>query len=58
MDECEELVLKTAVPRFIYKKFDFTVNEDGVTFKNTSMVLPVSLLRSTCINVIVQYAWL
>ena len=40
MDECEELVLKTAVPRFIYKKFDFTVNEDGVTFKNTSMVLP------------------
>ena len=40
MDECEELVLKTAVPRFIYKKFDFTVNEDGVAFKNTSMVLP------------------
>ena len=24
MDECEELVLKTAVPRFIYKKLDFT----------------------------------
>lgn len=40
MDECEELVLKTAVPRFIYKKLDFTVNEDGVAFKNTSMVLP------------------
>ena len=37
MDECEELVLKTAVPRFIYKKLDFTVNEDGVAFKNTSM---------------------
>ena len=40
MDECEELVLKTAVPRYIYKKFDFTVGDDGVAFKNTSMVLP------------------
>lgn len=58
MDECEELVLKTAVPRFIYKKLDFTVNEDGVAFKNTSMVLPASPLRSICINVTVQYAWL
>lgn len=40
MDECEELVLKTAVPRYIYKKFDFTIGDDGVAFKNTSMVLP------------------
>ena len=35
MNECEELVLKTAIPRYIYKKFDFTIGDEGVAFKNT-----------------------
>lgn len=58
MDECEELVLKTAVPRFIYKKLDFTVNEDGVHLRIQAWCFRASPLRNICINVTVQYAWL
>lgn len=58
MDECEELVLKTAVPRFIYKKFDLQLMKTVWHLRIQAWCFRVSLLRSTCINVIVQYAWL
>ena len=51
MDECEELVLKTAVPRFIYKKTVWHLRIQAWCFR-------ASPLRSICINVTVQYAWL
>lgn len=40
MDECEQLIMKTAVPRYIYRILGFSTGNDGVAFDNTSLVLP------------------
>lgn len=39
MKECEEQLVKTAVPRFLYKKFQISSNDDGVEVLGTNIVL-------------------
>lgn len=39
MKECEEQLVKMAVPRFLYKCFDISKYENGILIKNTDIVL-------------------
>ena len=54
MDECEELVLKTAVIRSLILQLMKTVWH----LRIQAWCFRASPLRNICINVTVQYAWL
>ena len=58
MDECEELVLKTAVQDLFIRSSILQLMKTVWHLRIQAWCFRVSLLRSTCINVIVQYAWL
>ena len=40
LDECEEVLLSIARPRFIYKIFDIEAEQEGVKVLNTNLVMP------------------
>lgn len=39
MDECEEMVLETAIPRYTYRVLDFAETEDGILFPEPNLLL-------------------
>jgi len=40
LDECEEVLLSIAKPRFVYKVFDIETVQEGVKVLNTNLVMP------------------
>ncbi len=45
MDECEEELLLSAIPRYVYRCFDLVDEENGIRLDNTNLVLTGNSIR-------------
>lgn len=39
LDDCEQEIIKTAIPKYLYKQFPITFTQEGVQVENTSLLL-------------------
>ena len=45
LDECEEVLLSIAKPRFVYKVFDIEAVQEGMKVLNTNLVMPGNSIK-------------